>query len=60
MSRFDTYASDEMYYQETWFDGHYPELFSWYVSRGHSNEEAQELAVDELVERWNNLHKNMQ
>ena len=52
MDRFDQYAADELYFEEVWFNTHYPPLFGELMSQGYSREEAQELAIEELVEKW--------
>ena len=52
MDRFDQYLADELYFDEIWFDANYDEIYQDLLADGYSNEEAKELAIEELGDRW--------
>ena len=52
MDRFDQYLADELYLDEAWFERNYDAVFADLLADGYSREEAMELAIEELGDRW--------
>ncbi len=52
LSRFDQYLADELFFDEVWFDQNYDAVFTDLLNDGYSREEAMELAIEELSDKW--------